>query len=141
MMSRCCRPSPAVDILLVQSAEMFSRTVAIFLALVLVWAGFATQEEAFSIASQNHPPAYAGPENDASHRVSDGSVDDHHLDDQPVQAHAENLADQPGLFLVNPEARVSALAMTRPTLYITAAFTAPYLEALQRPPCVTALVA
>jgi hypothetical protein len=125
-----------------QSHPMFRRTVAAFLSLVLFWAGFATQENAVSLVSVSvsAEPAivYAL---DNSHQLTDGSVDDHHLDDQPGSASVENLADQPGLFLVSASARAPLLALTRPYPYIAAAFTPGHVEAPQRPPCATSSVA
>jgi hypothetical protein len=119
---------------------MFNRSVAALLVLVLVWAGFATQEHAVSMASPAAGSSFLSA-TDSSHQLADGSVDDHHLDDQPGSASVENPADQPGLFLVGPDARPLLLAMTRPHPYISAAFTPAHVEAPQRPPCATPPVA
>lgn len=119
---------------------MFLRTVAAFLALVIVWASFTTQESAMSLGSIGSGSS-ALSAIDSSRHVSDGSVTDHHLDDQPGSAFVENLADQPSLFMAGPSARVPLLAMSKPHPYLAAAFTPADPQALQRPPCTTPLVA
>lgn len=119
---------------------MFPRAVAVLLALVLVWAGFATQEIAVSLAWQGQVLAQEEPAGDSPHHSADGSVDDHHLDDQPAQTHAENPADQPGLFLAGPMARSCAPRISKPNVYVAVAFAPPYLEAAQRPPCAPAVL-
>lgn len=119
---------------------MFNRSVAALLVLVLVWAGFATQEHAVSLvsaAAETSLPSSIDP----LHQLADGSVDDHHLDDQPGSSSVENLADQPGLFLAGPIASSPLLALTRPHPYIAAAFTPAHVAAPQRPPCATVSVA
>jgi hypothetical protein len=119
---------------------MFLRTVASFLALVIVWAGFTTQESAISLMSVGGEPS-ALSAIDSSRHVSDGSVTDHHLDDQPGSTSVENLADQPSLFMAGPSTRVPLLAMSKPHPYVDAAFTPADPQALQRPPCATSFVA
>ncbi|HUG21251.1 hypothetical protein [Piscinibacter sp.] len=71
----------------------------------------------------------------------DGSVEDHHLDDQPAQSQGENLADQPGLLPVGPHVKVNAAAMCRPRPYVATELGAPYLDGPQRPPCANGSVA
>jgi hypothetical protein len=119
---------------------MFLRTAAAFLALVIVWASFTTQESAISLLPIGGGSSALSAIDNSRH-VSDGSVTDHHLDDQPGSAFVENLADQPSLFMVEPNTRVPLLAMTKPHPYVAAAFTPVDPQALQRPPCTTALVA
>jgi hypothetical protein len=119
---------------------MFLRTVAAFLALVIVWAGFTTQESAISLTPIGSESS-ALSAIDSSRHVSDGSVTDHHLDDQPGSATVENLTDQPSLFMAGPSTRAPLLAMSKPHPYVAAAFTPVDPQALQRPPCATPLVA
>ncbi len=118
------------------------RAVAFFLALALVGAGFVSQEETPSYASASSEAACVVNIDAPVPGASDGWVDDHPMDGQPVQTQAETLADQPGLFLVGPGTHIPALAMTRPMPYASAALTPPYLDGPQRPPCLaTTLVA
>lgn len=67
---------------------MLTRVVAALLALLLCWSGFATQEQ---LAGSG------GPELAITHGggAHAGSVDEHHLDDQPGQASAEAALDVP----------------------------------------------
>ena len=73
--------------------------------------------------------------------VRDGSIDDHHLDDQPGQTLAEGALDPLPLLMARPTAGVPTLTMSRPRPYATASWLAPYLDGPQRPPCATPLVA
>lgn len=116
------------------------RVLALFLALVLFWSGFTTQEQAVLFASSNieqglGAPGYLPPP------VHEGSIDDHHLDDQPGQTLAEGAMDPLPLLTTRLDARVPALTMSRPRPYVLAAWLAPCLAGPQRPPCATHLVA
>ena len=118
---------------------MLSRAVAFFLVLALAWAGIATQDGATTFSA-------VGAEADCAQLSADakqpkGIDNERPLDGQPVQAQAETVADQPGLFLVDPSAHTPALTMTRPKPYASASLTPPYLDGPQRPPCATPLVA
>ena len=119
---------------------MFLRAVAFFLVLALAWAGIAAQDSAATLSAS----AVGGEVEcvqlsaDTQHKNAGG---DRPIDGQPMQAQAETLADQPGLFLVGPSAHPPALTMTRPKPYASACLVPPYLDGPQRPPCATPLVA
>jgi hypothetical protein len=116
------------------------RVVALFLALVLFWSGFTTQEQAVLFASANIKQGYSVP-GDLPQPVDDGSIDDHHLDDQPGQMLAEGAMELLPLLMTQPAAGVPTLTMPRPRPYAMAAWLEPYLAGPQRPPCATHLVA
>jgi hypothetical protein len=117
------------------------RVLALLLALVLFWSGFTTQEQAISFASSNNEQAAVGSPGELPQPVHDGSIDDHHLDDQPGQTLAEGAMDPLPLLTTGPAAAVPALTMSRPRPYAMAAWLAPYLDGPQRPPCAAPLVA
>jgi hypothetical protein len=116
------------------------RVIALLLALVLLWSGLTTQEQAISFASSSIEQGYSVP-SDLPQPVHDGSIDDHHLDDQPGQTLAEGTMELPPLLMTRPAAGVPKLAMSRPRPYAMAAWIEPYLAGPQRPPCATYLVA
>lgn len=94
-----------------------------------------TQEHVAFVAS-----GYAGPVDswdtvDPRHDGDDGSVEDHHLDDQPGQSQPGNAADLPALVMGDAQAKTSSLTMSRPAPYVVAAWFTPYLDGPQRPPC------
>ncbi len=112
---------------------MFLRVFAFLLALTLVWAGVAMQQEtAVHTAVGGEPACVVSSDTSGS---PDGRGGDHPIDGQPAQAQAETLADQPGLFQVGADAQPLALVTTRPAPYASAALTPPYLAGPQRPPC------
>jgi hypothetical protein len=128
---RLARPAPAT---LYNPSSMFSRLVASLLALVLLWSCLTAQELDPLSASANVEQA------DAALAVSpyagtDGSVGDHHLDDQPAQTHGEHHADSPGLLQGGPAVLATALLMFRRVPLSVAMRHPPYLDAPQRPPC------
>ncbi|MBC7994250.1 MAG: hypothetical protein H7Z15_13560 [Rhizobacter sp.] len=112
------------------------RAIAFFLVLALAWAGIATQDSATLSAVGGDVDCVQSA--DTQPKSSGG---ERQIDGQPMQAQAETLADQPGLFLVGPSAHPPALTMTRPKPYASASLLPPYLDGPQRPPCATPLVA
>ncbi len=112
---------------------MFLRAFAFLLALALVWAGVAIQKDTTVHASTGGEPVCVA-SSDAP-GSPEGSGVEHPMDGQPAQSQAETLADQPGLFQVNPDTQPLALVTTRPVPYVSAALTPPYLDGPQRPPC------
>ena len=117
---------------------MLLRVVAFFLALALAWTGIVAQDGATTFSWVGAEPDCVQLNADAQPKGTDS---DRPIDGQPVQAQAETLADQPGLFLVGPSTHTPALTMTRPEPYASASLTPPYLDGPQRPPCATPLVA
>lgn len=77
---------------------MCSRVFTVVLALVMFWSGFATQEQAWAQALDLVETAV----HDTRAALQDGSVEDHHLDDQPAHAQVEPLADMPAVFVAAP---------------------------------------
>ncbi len=115
--------------------HMFPRVIALLLVLVLLWTGFSTHEQATSLAAESAEEAWAGAPQAA------GSVEDHHLDDLPAQAHVEHLADVPTLGAQRATLIEPGLATTRLRTYAEAVAPPPYLGGPQRPPCATAVIA
>jgi hypothetical protein len=106
---------------------MSPRVVALLLALVLLFAGFAVPEQDIA-ATQNLEHAH------------DGSIDDDRADDLPSQPSAENAQDP--LLLEHPCVTVEpALTAARPHRFASAASQPPFLEGPQRPPCLTHILA
>jgi hypothetical protein len=114
---------------------MRSPVLAFFLAIAMAWMGLAAQTQAAWVTSEGlaehvqaaliDPPLVATP---ASVERS-GSLDDHHLDDLPIQL----LADLIGL-LRQPCAGAAAGLPVRPEARLAAAGPPPYLAGLRRPP-------
>ena len=106
---------------------MPSRVVALLLALVLLFAGFAAPEQAIA-ATQN------------VEHTHDGSSDEDRADDLPSQPSTENAPDP--LLLERPCIAVEpALTAARPHRFALAAWQPPFLEGPQRPPCLTHILA
>lgn len=120
---------------------MFSRVIASLLVLVMFWSALAAQEQAFRPDTPEAGQQVAALAGGSSYAGSDGSVADHHLDDQPAQAHAEHLADLPCLLQVRPEVQAPALAMAAPARWPMNALHPPYLDTPQRPPCAAGFTA
>lgn len=104
---------------------MFTRLIASFLALTLLWSGFSSWEwEAPAAQTVIGVAAPGAP-------IDDGSVEDHHLDDQPVQSPS----DLAGLL---PSGRLSVVVIdsvsTRPFSAVHPMPDTPFLEGLRRPP-------
>jgi hypothetical protein len=98
---------------------MPSRVIAFFLAFVLFWSGLSTIEA---------PSALTQPS-------SDGSLEDHHLDDQPLQAQGDPAAETPGLLPAPLRPTSQALATGQPHTFVSAATRSPFLAGPLRPPC------
>jgi hypothetical protein len=114
---------------------MFPRVIASVLAFVVFWSCLSAQEQAAPLVPSGTQEAAFQVAGNAPAGSADGSVDDHHLDDQPVQAHAEPTADSSGLLQAGPAVPVPALMMAPPKPFSMAALRPPYLDAPQRPPC------
>lgn len=99
------------------------RVLAALLALALFWSGFSTLEtpRAPAVLAQVAAPA-----------VPAGSVEQHHLDDLPVQVQAEPLHDM--LLALPPPMRDAASAAGPTSSVALAAWCAPWLDGPLRPP-------
>ncbi|MBC7939368.1 MAG: hypothetical protein H7Z19_06310 [Chitinophagaceae bacterium] len=113
---------------------MLSRSVALFIAFVLFWSGFTTQEQALSPASIAGAQVGMAMTGDSPRHDPSGSVEDHHLDDQPAQAQVEGGMDLPVLIQHPAEAQAPVLAMVRPIPHVMAVWLTPTLDGLRRPP-------
>lgn len=71
---------------------MLTRVVAAFLVLLLCWSEFATQEQSVGLDGPAELLMTQGSATDS------GSVDEHHLDDQPGQASTDATGDVPDWF-------------------------------------------
>ena len=110
---------------------MLSRPVQFFLALVLFWSGFAIQVQAGSAAAgeQQLEVQLTG---DLPH-CDRADPTDHGADDRPVQAQAEGGTDLPALVQQLAAAQI-AFGVVRPGPHRMAAWLAPTLDGLRRPP-------
>lgn len=108
------------------------RLLSFLLALLTLWSAFATQELAFDVSSD---PIEASLMADPRAQLSDGSIADHHLDDQPVQSHFEGgLIDPHGLIPASCALPRCTLAAAAPHEGRAPPLAAPYLAGLLRPP-------
>jgi hypothetical protein len=108
-------------------ASMPPRVVALLLALVLLFAGFAAPEQAIA-APQNIEQAH------------DGSIGDDRANDLPTPSSAEGAQD-PSLLERACAAVEPALTVARPHRLGLAGLPSPFLEGPQRPPCPTHVLA
>ncbi|HEY0820380.1 MAG TPA: hypothetical protein VGD46_16460 [Rhizobacter sp.] len=111
------------------------RLLCFLLALLTCWSALATQEQAFlPLADPAGAPTLAAAVPHADPR-SDGSVIDHHLDDQPVQAvQPEASPDLPGLLGVPCRMSLCIVAAGPPGHAGARPLPAPCLDGPQRPP-------
>ena len=118
---------------------MFHRMLAAVLSLVLAWASITTQENFASLVSPADDPVVLS---SLDHRQSlaDGSVDDHHLDDQPGSVSAEH-GDHPVVLPIRHVAWTPLLDTTRPRPLTEAASTPVDPRTPQRPPCSNSVAA
>jgi hypothetical protein len=116
---------------------MPSRVIALLLAFVLLWSGLSTIEvpRMFATTSTEHQQT-GGPE-----AGSDGSVEQHHLDGLPSQAHVDTASETPGLLQAPLEARTLSLLMARPRTLASTEAGPPFLAGPLRPPCSNAFAA
>lgn len=73
---------------------MCKRLLALFLAFVLLWSGATAHESLLMPVANDATATLPVPGSDAT---DDGSVADHHLDDQPAQALGDAPTDTPAL--------------------------------------------
>lgn len=118
---------------------MPARLIVFFLAFALLWSGFSTFEapNALSPASleQQHDTADA----DGRAGSHQGSVEDHHLDDLPIQVQNDPPTDAPELAPVLRKPIADWSARTLPQTWLSAAASSPLLAGPLRPPAGAAL--
>ena len=108
----------------------------------MFWFGFAAHEQVLVIASPNAEQAQAHAVAEPTQPSDDGSISDHHLDDQPaqVQVHAEAALDLPGL-LTRPDGLAVASIQAWLRSQALEPRIPPYLDGPQRPPRAGSVVA
>ncbi len=116
---------------------MRSRALAFFLALVMAWMGFSAQTEAAAVTSESLAEHVLAAQTGTSladiQAKTGGSLDDHHLDDLPIQL----LADLVGL-LCQPDVAGPVGLPIRPDVPLAQAGPTPHLAGLRRPPILRA---
>lgn len=110
---------------------MLSKGIALFLALVLLWSGIATQEPLQASASPLTVSSADMPAGPSGH----GSVQDHHLDDLPSQVQGDAAADLPDQIATAARAQGAARPMPLAAGPMALAHGTPCLDGLLRPPC------
>lgn len=115
--------------------RMPSRVIAFFLAFVLFWSGLSTFEAPRALAQPSLEQQHAG----AQPGLEDGSVEDHHLDDLPLQVQGDSAAETPGLLPAPLRPSSQSLATGQPHAFVMAAAGSPFLAGPLRPPCSEAL--
>jgi hypothetical protein len=96
------------------------RVIAFLLAVVLLWSGLSTLEA----------PSASAPE---------GSVEQHHLDDLPLQAQNDPSTEGPGLLPAPLTATAPLLVVAQRHVFVSTAAGPPYLAGPLRPPCSDAI--
>lgn len=113
---------------------MLARVFIFFIAAVLLWTGLPVQEQWGSGELVNIDHADAPGSADQPRHAQNGSVDDHHLDEQPAQPHAEGGIDLPESL----PARHAQHGLTQPLgwagAFAMSARLPPHLDGPQRPP-------
>lgn len=109
--------------------RMPSRLLAAFLACVLFWTAFAGQEQ---VGSRVAPLAIEAV--DARASLADGSIGDHHLDDQPAQSLGELQSDLPAIALAEADPWHAPPATTSHARPVPASWRSALLDAPLRPP-------
>ena len=114
---------------------MPSRVTAFLLAVVLFWSALSTLEAPSAWAE--HAPG--------QHRVlveaggpadlRDGSVEDHHLDDLPLQAQSDLPAETPGMLPPSLAPSSVVLSIAQRHRFVPVAAGSPFLAGPLRPPC------
>jgi len=117
---------------------MPSRVLALLLALVLFWSGFGFVEAPLANAQPIPVEQSAAVDVQGQLAVSDGSVEHHHLDDQPSQAQSDTPVDMPGLVSTRIGGGMPMPATSAARGLLSAALGSPYLAGLLRPPCLQA---
>lgn len=112
---------------------MFRRAFTVFLAAVLLWSSLAAQERTLP-----EPGADAMAWLDASSGQdsrSDGSVDDHHIDDLPAQSALEHASDLPAWFPATRVLMPFAAGGAARLLPVAPGAMRNVADVPQRPPC------
>ena len=116
--------------------EMHSRSAAVLIALALFWSAFATYGQAHLSAPLIGVQVETNWLANAllQEQESSGAAEQRHPDDSSAQAQIEGSADSPELLQQFADPRVPALTMAPPRPREAAAWRAPTLDGLRRPP-------
>ncbi len=120
---------------------MPSRFIAFLLALVICGSGFTIQGPVDSIAMTTAEQVNAASSGEPETPPIGVSLSDLQLDELPAAGPAETLADLQILLMDCAETPDSGLLMVRVRPCAALTRLAPYLDAPQRPPCATSIVA
>lgn len=113
---------------------MPSRVLNLFLALVLLWSGFGSFERPDTDQSADERWGFVFVQPLDAGDGWAGSVEDHHLDDQPSQSHAETASELPALLLATVWLEPVAAREAMPPAPAATALPEPYAEGPRRPP-------
>ncbi|MDO9313903.1 MAG: hypothetical protein Q7T97_05095 [Burkholderiaceae bacterium] len=121
---------------------MVSRLVALLVALVVFWSGFAAQETSITFSMANaEQQVDARSLGDPLDRMAGESANAQHPDELPAPACAEAQADLPAILTDGVLLPAPLLVMARPRPYAAITRLSPDLDGPQRPPCAHALIA
>ena len=112
---------------------MCLRALAVFLAIVMAWMGLTAQQQAATVVSDGLAEPSIAQADGRSLPSTGGSLDEHHLDDLPLQL----LADLIGLLGLVEHPAAPGMAV-RPAAPWPVGWPAPDLADPQRPPIVRA---
>ncbi len=114
--------------------SMASKGIAFLLALLLFWASIATQEPYSPSARTGSDTAADAWVDGPPGNHAEGSVNDHHLDDLPSQAHAEPSHELVAMLPAAGHPRFFLGVALRPTRYAPVALSPPDLDGPRKPP-------
>ena len=119
--------------------SMPPRVVSLLLAFILLWSAAAMTQQRFAFAES---PAQSQRQvtDESLHTNFSGSIDEHQVDDQPSQPHAEHVLDFAVLLDTERDRNGLQLAMIRPLQPVDVILPSPCLEGPQRPPCATSIL-
>ena len=115
------------------TVEMHSRCAALFIAFILFWSAFATYGQAAPAVPPADAPAAASGQADSPQQEEHGAAEPSQEDGAALWQ-AEGGADSPELIPHLPGSRTPTLVMARPRPLDAAAWRAPVLDGLRRPP-------
>ncbi|MET0333134.1 MAG: hypothetical protein ABW190_02600 [Rhizobacter sp.] len=98
------------------------------------WSAFATQEHMLEMAAAPDSAQVVAAIGSDTERHRGGSVADHHLDDQPVQAHAEGAFDLCDLLPSEWRVPAADIGTVTPRQLVARQLPSPYLRGPLRPP-------
>jgi len=113
---------------------MPTRVIAFFLAFVVFWAGLNTIEAPSVSLHSSHAQQHAMGPAVGSPTLNDGSVEDHHLDDQPLQAPNDAPVETLGLLPAPLMPDAHSPATVEPHAFVSAVAGSPFLAGPLRPP-------